>query len=99
MDKKEKFTPGPWEIQQLPDGEWTIKRPGKEALLSQIAWTCIPGQATFHEEEILANARLIAAAPEMLDILKWCKVAIEEDDPDHHMIATIKNIINKAIGE
>jgi hypothetical protein len=35
-------------------------------------------------EEMWANARLIAAAPEMLEALKWAVQQIEDDlDPDH----------------
>lgn len=56
-----KHTPGPWHIQQGDDGEMLIKP--------------IPGQVVAvvepqaDKEEEAANARLIAAAPELLEAL------------------------------
>lgn len=57
-------TPGPWVWQHWPDGTHTV---AQSSTLGTIA-TIFPGP---QEEEQAANARLIAAAPELLEALTW----------------------------
>ncbi len=68
------FTPGPWLTQNERDGEWSV-------------WTRQPHIGTLasvHREDIngkfpsSANARLIAAAPEMYEALKELLKPLEE---------------------
>ena len=59
------YTPGPWEIRPTPSGEFCIIRKKDKNPLAGIAWTGEPS-AFAKGETIEANARLIAAAPELL---------------------------------
>lgn len=67
-------TPGPWHLR----GDTILVKP-----------SCIIGQCDRggkHPETIMANARLIAAAPELLQALKHCLCYLEadSDDPDEY---------------
>lgn len=58
-----KHTPGPWQV--IPSwGDWTIEGPNKEEIIFQDG----PYQTPTIK---LENARLIAAAPELLEALKY----------------------------
>lgn len=60
-----KFTPGPWRIgTPPPNGEQTIGT--TQGLMVAVATTGVSVPTK-------ANARLIAAAPDLLDALKRCK--------------------------
>lgn len=78
------YTPGPWKA-SLPKGSsgWWDVGNGEDSI------------ATLYgpDEAIAANARLIAAAPEMLEALE----NIENDDA--HMPAAIWDLIQKAIAK
>ena len=74
-----KHTPGPWEARRVNYQEWDIDRLGSVPLLGFAGWE---GMATVYgcddqpEEGALvaeANARLIAAAPDLLESLKSCE--------------------------
>lgn len=96
-----KHTPGPWrlEINTAEDCEWGDRWPiivadgyeviGKEGLYGDI-------------QTDIANARLIAAAPELLDALQGLLRGIF-DGPDEAnaamLIAKARDAINKATGE
>lgn len=67
-----KFTPGPWEVLNArkedwlgrPLDYWTVTADGGDK------WLCAsPEWDPEHDEESTANARLIAAAPELLEAL------------------------------
>ena len=58
-----KHTPGPWELFELKD-HMRILIPGLEIAL---IWH---GRADFPPPDILANARLIAAAPDLLELAR-----------------------------
>ena len=76
-----KFTPGPWAV-----GEWAV---GNKALdvFSRSADCSIADMASANsDEELLANARLIAAAPDMYDatvslwhVLNFFRAVFPED--------------------
>lgn len=64
-----KHTPGPWGCDLLPDGSFHIEKdPNNLGRYMVIATRC-----TYHErrDEMHANARLIAAAPELLEALEF----------------------------
>ena len=60
MNKQEtSYTPGPWEVFKTHTGHYVLDS-AEQAVVCQVEW-CL-------EDE--ANARLIAAAPELLAVLK-----------------------------
>ena len=61
-EARAKPTPGPW--CRSPEGGRIFGANGK-----LVAWTA--GAGLLPDEEILANADLLAAAPELLTWLKW----------------------------
>jgi hypothetical protein len=77
---KIKHTPGPWSIDPYQDEDWRVN-------ISSNGWNVA---SAYHmtddpvnvDDECMANARLIAAAPELLDVLKaWTEYAINKDVP------------------
>ena len=89
-----KHTPGPWRVQrQNPSpttGEWMISgaNPGYLAEVRD----CGSG-------DVQANARLIAAAPDLLDALKDALCALECCGKDYPAASKAKAAIAKATGE
>lgn len=77
-----KHTPGPW--------------PTRESA-THITVTNASGDAVFHDDKripgVMADARLIAAAPELLEA---CKAALSDDQP---YIEKCRAAITKATGE
>lgn len=74
MSKSEsKHTPGPWAVQYANNGNpYRIIRPDGDDKLPGSLGTCITRWAPFmcpSSVETLANARLIAAAPDLLECL------------------------------
>jgi hypothetical protein len=66
--KMTKHTPGPWEVQSRPDGMG-----GKDMIVyadKRPVCDCFQPYNNSNLEEWQANARLIASAPEMLDLIK-----------------------------
>lgn len=61
---EKKFTPGPWRITGSGISRY-IDAPIGNGMLQEVAWC----GATEQPEQMEANARLIAAAPDMLDVL------------------------------
>lgn len=66
-------TPGPWEISESPDfpGQQTIHAQGSDRILAVLDRT---------DEQDIANARLIAAAPDLLEALKEAIRLYDEGD-------------------
>ena len=98
--KQSKHTPGPWEYfeQRHWRGEkmYGCVRGGGMVIVNG----CAPGGT----EEDNANARLIAAAPELLAALELAlttlsSVACNESDEIDNVKTEIANAINKAKGE
>ena len=98
---KSTHTPGPWELvhHTAPqhDGDRAIYGPGKNA-----KFICDMNGGPNDDSEILANARLISAAPEMLEMLYIVLPAVEEADefnkPTHKNGPKVRAIIAKAEG-
>lgn len=103
-----KHTPGPWRIGTAPpNGEQTIGT--IRGMMVAVATTGVG-----MEEETLANARLIAAAPELLEALKLAANALDKmgDMPDsdvsphawfsldcENIVENSKSLIAKATGQ
>jgi hypothetical protein len=72
-------TPGTWAVSTFdgPEGYGEIVADGFLRVCSVPFWPCA-------SDEMEANARLVAAAPELLEALKWAIGQVEDDlDPDH----------------
>jgi len=65
-----KHTPGPWEYQEQSDAYTHIVRGPDNLFICQLAQTT--------SSEIEANARLIAAAPELLEALNGYMSAVDQ---------------------
>lgn len=91
-------TPGPWKLEITDTGFRVIY--SDSTLRSHIAAL---HEAALCEEhgDTFANARLIAAAPDLLDALDWALRQIEDDlDPDHQAaFDAARSTLRKAKGE
>lgn len=71
-------TPGPWEARRIDSQEWEIDAPNGDPTIGYSSWTgmiSVYGCNDFpNAGEVVAkaNARLIAAAPELLAALREC---------------------------
>jgi hypothetical protein len=100
-DAKQTFTPGPWHLTQS-DKEGAYygisanhpTRPGMKFELAAI-------HEGFNEGEDKANARLIAAAPELLQALKQARLLLEHEGlhQDEAWSVFIGNVLNPAIAK
>lgn len=59
-------TPGPWEVEYVIDGAFEVRHVQSDDYFVVAARNSMPSR----HAEFAANARLIAAAPELLDALK-----------------------------
>jgi len=90
-----KYTPGPWD---WPKGSITVRGPKPENIkicdMSSVVATCPPYSLSVSEQE--ANARLIAAAPELLDVAsRWisCLTSLAEGNPSKHYRGLLQTTI------
>lgn len=103
-----KHTPGPWEI---PDQTWTRNLTVNTAGGMEAAMIACPGSggAMSYTDEVctlswkddgewLANARLIAAAPELLEACKAAYNILQQSRPDSGWFNAYGHIIDKAEG-
>ena len=69
-----KHTPGDWHISSENDGDGYNIRAGKDYIGHTVGYYPRPGsnERTLSTDEALANATLMAAAPELLAALKTC---------------------------
>lgn len=109
MGTKHSFTPGPWVAVQdgdiseefnLPDG-WVVRQVGSETRPWFICGLGTDPDAEQGPEllEVAANARLIAAAPELLAAAEAALVRLLEWSDFTHEIAQLEGAIAKATGE
>lgn len=87
-------TPGPWSLRHRPSGPWTVYVPamsdsGRERFYNGI-W--------IHQGDNEADARLIAAAPELLEALKLAQDWLSTDDPEWEVRVAVDAAIAKAEG-
>lgn len=102
-----KHTPGPWEILPEEAGRDYIRVrgtiPGSRFKVSNVLVTTYKGQATeAYDREIKetrANARLIAAAPELLEALIACEKSMREALYVPPSITKARAAIAKATGQ
>jgi len=92
-----KHTKGPWKLS--PDKFWLIEGDGKT-----IAEIYYKSSKFKYPNEIDANAQLIAAAPEMLELLKEVRIFVGELPSDNELVGldllhSLRFIIKKAGGE
>lgn len=94
------FTPGPWSI--LPNGHCVAGPDPKHAEFG-VSGVAMCGMARRTEAEARANARLIAAAPDLLQTLRSC-VSVLRAAHMHkltipNLVAHAESVIAKATGE
>lgn len=94
-----KHTPGPWVI--IPGGdEWsrgqiaTIE-PKPEEMVETNYWTV--AEVNYRREEHKANARLISAAPDLLEALETIKRRMWE--PRQYMLEEVELMIDRVIAK
>lgn len=91
------YTPGPWELSEYRPpyddmgGDYSIGYTDADGVFWEIA-TLEPWRGSRH-----ADARLIAAAPELLAALEWLRDSGECDEPETQSV--IRSAIAKARGE
>lgn len=81
---QDKHMPGPWVASEQDNGEWVIEAADRHVNDWVVAIVC----DNCGDSSTEANARLIAAAPEMLEVLRDLLDAIERDIPDAVSITT-----------
>lgn len=99
MKTKTQHTPGPWEFRVHTGWLISINTPGDGNGFPGLYLGEIKGDSSRHDEEI-ANARLIASAPELLEV---CKMALNSPIDGSYIAAAkwfgiMKEIVAKAEG-
>lgn len=94
MNTTPKHTPGPWSLEQQSTGDITVM--GADSVrLALVTVADYPKQ--------LPNAILIAAAPELLEMLYTVLPAVEESDefnkPSMKLAPKVRALISKAEGK
>lgn len=94
-----KHTPGPWEWEGSNDQGWAMKisAPQTDANKHGTGWVCDVHQQFTSPSNGEANARLIAAAPDMLAALLDLVTNDMYVDVHHSLRDKIKAAIDKAI--
>ena len=98
-----KHTPGPWVVEPENydcDGGTLVRTKGKICLAN--VWGVMFAKTP--DDESLANARLIAAAPDLLEALEYlagaCELALDNDYPEgRDPVSVARAAIAKAKGE
>ena len=100
-----KGTPGPWEIKpEEVDRPYIRIRGTRLGGRFKVANVLSPNYDGVHHreaDETRANARLIAAAPELLEALQGLLIRVADDEEygPEHAITIARAAINKATGE
>lgn len=87
------FTPGPWNFRTAANGDCGISADGTVVFVEAFAEIRHSGENA--REEAKANARLIAAAPELLQALKYARRFLRGID---HDVDYVDGVIAKAEG-
>lgn len=105
-------TPGPWKAYQkqgtqgqgLP--QWRIHGPGVTGSVATVDFDLIQPTITKQNENASSNARLIAAAPELLEALKDCiewldrtGESVSEGGKEYEYVTKAREAITKAKGK
>lgn len=83
--------PGPWMAAVLPDGEWRVFSGHMGNGIASISYST-------HDEPAIANARLIAAAPELLEALEKLADIDFRLGPENGELENALRVIAKAKG-
>ena len=100
-----KHTPGPWEVADLPHSIVVRTESPNKTPYGASRYAAIGGfdrSDPDQLDEALANARLIAAAPDLLKALKWLAVCVKRPGPHMDAVAALEKAdaaIAKATGE
>lgn len=97
-----KHTPGPWIVDSWSSSGWSVRSKIGLAISSKRYRNELTGQE--YRDEMLANAHLIAAAPDLLDALENCvarMIEAQEASGYPHAITILEaqDAIRKAKGE
>ena len=90
----EKYTKGPWNANFTRFSRWVVGFHITDPKHGSLRPICEMG--AMNPDEIAANARLISAAPELLEALKW---AVDNPNDDAYWIEQARAAIAKATGE
>lgn len=97
-------TPGPWD--HVDHTVWAVDETGtvnRFSALVQGGYVCrAQGWSTADrttEDELLANARLIAAAPDLLEALDAVRRVLPETLKQHDLFQAVEDAIAKATGQ
>ena len=98
-----KHTPGPWEVFDLDHAIVVRTESTNRTKFGASRYAAIGGferSDPKQHAEAIANARLIAAAPDLLESLKDClrRIADDEEYGDDHAVTKARAAITKAIG-
>lgn len=93
-----KHTPGPWHVVPYGDGDSLVVC-SDEAGDFRIAFMATMIGPEEIDGPIRANARLIAAAPELLEALEMCLQWIEDDEAAHGRPFGAGNLARRAISK
>ena len=94
----EKYTRGPWNANFTRFSRWVVGFHITDPKHGSLRPICEAYDKTgaMNPDEIAANARLIAAAPELLEALKW---AVDNPNDDAYWIEQARAAIANATGE
>lgn len=103
QERKEKFTPGPWFAAgtMVVDGRPSHSSPGRYSWDNEFREVCDCATFDIESEQVqVANAALIAAAPEMYELLDCIRKSVALDAGIMgSCIERIKPLLKKARGE
>ena len=94
----EKYTQGPWNANFTRFSGWVVGFHITDPKHGSLRPICeaYDKMGAMNPDEIAANARLISAAPELLEALKW---AVDNPNDDAYWIEQARAAIAKATGE
>lgn len=97
MKRETKHTPGPWHVgeRRADDNTLPISDLGNGAKGSALAYV---SPRPFYADSQEANARLIAAAPEMLECLRKCVEFLEDEIGASACLEKTRSILAKIEG-
>lgn len=108
MNEQAKYTPGPWETLPEECDKPYIRvrgtRPGERYKIANVLTLAYEGVPAREADETRANARLIAAAPDLLEaaaavVARWDTPNWKDAAPTGEVIARLRAAIAKARGE
>lgn len=103
MHKPVEHTPGPWEVKpEEPERDYIRVRGtvlGGQYKIANVTIPLYPETPSSFAEEARANARLIAAAPELLEACKYVASVLGDDYPQLTLKKRLQGAIDTATGK